>query len=150
MSGSVVPFYTLKVAGHWSLCLLCYMKDVLHCSIFFKWNKLVRVRVRVRSIILRSSFAIFSILRLYVRCHAYAGLPHHYPFVRGIHLSTMDSPRKWLWCKMEHAVGETAYFPSFETQWRSCRLKKNIKLKLLSMKYHFGVATLYILCLRLR
>ena len=26
------------------------MKDVvLHCSIFFKWNKLVRVRVRVRN-----------------------------------------------------------------------------------------------------
>ena len=27
------------------------MKDVvLHCSIFFKWNKLVRVRVRVREV----------------------------------------------------------------------------------------------------
>ena len=34
---------------NWKSCLLCYMKDVvLHCSIFFKWNKLVRVRVRVR------------------------------------------------------------------------------------------------------
>ena len=33
---------------NWNSCLLCYMKDVvLHCSIFFKWNKLVRVRVRV-------------------------------------------------------------------------------------------------------
>ena len=32
---------------NWKSCLLCYMKDVvLHCSIFFKWNKLVRVRVR--------------------------------------------------------------------------------------------------------
>ena len=31
---------------NWKSCLLCYMKDVvLHCSIFFKWNKLVRVRV---------------------------------------------------------------------------------------------------------
>ena len=33
---------------NWKSRLLCYMKDVvLHCSIFFKWNKLVRVRVRV-------------------------------------------------------------------------------------------------------
>ena len=33
---------------NWKSCLLCYMKDVvLHCSIFFKWNKLVWVRVRV-------------------------------------------------------------------------------------------------------
>ena len=35
---------------NWKSCLLCYMKDVvLHCSIFFKWNILVRVRVRVLS-----------------------------------------------------------------------------------------------------
>ena len=35
---------------NWKSCLLCYMKDVvLHCSIFFKWNKLVRVRVRESS-----------------------------------------------------------------------------------------------------
>ena len=33
---------------NWKSCLLCYMKDVLHCSIFFKWNKLVRIRVRVQ------------------------------------------------------------------------------------------------------
>ena len=33
----------------WKNCLLCYMKDVvLHCSIFFKWNIIDRVRVRVR------------------------------------------------------------------------------------------------------
>ena len=30
----------------WKSCLLCYMKDVVsHCSIFFKWNETVRVRV---------------------------------------------------------------------------------------------------------
>ena len=30
----------------WKSCLLCYMKDVvLLCSIFVKWNKIVRVRV---------------------------------------------------------------------------------------------------------
>ena len=35
---------------NWKSCLLCYMKDVvLHCFIFFKWNKLVRVRVRESS-----------------------------------------------------------------------------------------------------
>ena len=32
----------------WKSCLLCYQKDfVLHCSIFFKWNKSVRVRVQI-------------------------------------------------------------------------------------------------------
>ena len=31
----------------WKSCLLCHMKDVvLHCSIFFKWNEIVRVRVK--------------------------------------------------------------------------------------------------------
>ena len=34
----------------WKRCVLCYMKDVvLHCSIFCKWNKIVRVRWRLKS-----------------------------------------------------------------------------------------------------
>ena len=50
---SIAMMYHLKRVSdllcNWKSCLLCYMKDVvLHCSIFFKWNKLVRVRVRVR------------------------------------------------------------------------------------------------------
>ena len=50
---SIAMMYHLRRVSdllcNWKSCLLCYMKDVvLHCSIFFKWNKLVRVRVRVR------------------------------------------------------------------------------------------------------
>ena len=50
---SIAMMYHLRRVSYllcnWKSCLLCYMKDVvLHCSIFFKWNKLVRVRVRVR------------------------------------------------------------------------------------------------------
>ena len=46
---------------NWKSCLLCYMKDVvLHCSIFFKWNKLVRVRVRVLAYILMSRYLLFK------------------------------------------------------------------------------------------
>ena len=50
---SITMMYHLRRVSdllcNWKSCLLCYMKDVvLHCSIFFKWNKLVRVRVRVR------------------------------------------------------------------------------------------------------
>ena len=46
---------------NWKSCLLCYMKDVvLHCSIFFKWNKLVRVRVRVRNTQSGSNSAILA------------------------------------------------------------------------------------------
>ena len=50
---SIAMMYHLRGVSdllcNWKSCLLCYMKDVvLHCSIFFKWNKLVRVRVRVR------------------------------------------------------------------------------------------------------
>ena len=49
---SIAMMYHLRRVSdllcNWKSCLLCYMKDVvLHCSIFFKWNKLVRVRVRV-------------------------------------------------------------------------------------------------------
>ena len=44
---------------NWKSCLLCYMKDVvLHCSIFFKWNKLVRVRVRVSNLLPWSSLLV--------------------------------------------------------------------------------------------
>ena len=47
---SIAMMYHLRRVSdllcNWKSCLLCYMKDVvLHCSIFFKWNKLVRVRV---------------------------------------------------------------------------------------------------------
>ena len=47
---SIAMMYHLRRVSdllcNWTSCLLCYMKDVvLHCSIFFKWNKLVRVRV---------------------------------------------------------------------------------------------------------
>ena len=50
---SIAMMYHLRRVSdllcNWKSCLLCYMKDVvLHCSIFFKWNKLVRVRVQVR------------------------------------------------------------------------------------------------------
>ena len=52
---------------NWKSCLLCYMKDVvLHCSIFFKWNKLVRVRVRVHchgTNLLREHLSFMAILR---------------------------------------------------------------------------------------
>ena len=46
---SIAMMYHLRRVSdllcNWKSCLLCYMKDVvLHCSIFFKWNKLVRVR----------------------------------------------------------------------------------------------------------
>ena len=56
---SIAMMYHLRRVSdllcNWKSCLLCYMKDVvLHCSIFFKWNKLVRVRVRVR--VLRPSY----------------------------------------------------------------------------------------------
>ena len=49
---SIAMIYHLKrisaLLYDWKSCLLCYMKDVvLHCSIFFNWNKIVRVRVRV-------------------------------------------------------------------------------------------------------
>ena len=51
---SIAMMYHLRRVSdllcNWKSCLLCYMKDVvLHCSIFFKWNKLVRVRVRDQS-----------------------------------------------------------------------------------------------------
>ena len=50
---SIAMMYHLRGVSdllcNWKSCLLCYMKDVvLHCLIFFKWNKLVRVRVRER------------------------------------------------------------------------------------------------------
>ena len=50
---SIALMYHLRTVSdllcNWKSCLLCYMKDVvLHCSIFFKWNKSVRVRARVR------------------------------------------------------------------------------------------------------
>ena len=50
---SIAMMYHLRRVSdllcNWKSCLLCYMKDVvLHYSIFFKWNKLVRVRVRVQ------------------------------------------------------------------------------------------------------
>ena len=50
---SITMLYHLRRVSdllcNWKSCLLCYMKDVvLHCSIFFKWNKLVRVRVNIR------------------------------------------------------------------------------------------------------
>ena len=48
---SITMMYHLRRVSdllcNWKSCLLCYMKDVLYCSIFFKWNKLVRVPVRV-------------------------------------------------------------------------------------------------------
>ena len=49
---SIVMMYHLRRVSDllydWKGCLLCYMKDVvLHCPIVFKWNRLVRVRVRV-------------------------------------------------------------------------------------------------------
>ena len=42
---SITMMYHLRRVSdllcNWKSCLLCYMKDVvLHCSIFFKWNKL--------------------------------------------------------------------------------------------------------------
>ena len=51
---SITMMYHLRwvsdLLSNWKSCLLCYMKDVvLHCSIFFKWNKLVRVRGRVQA-----------------------------------------------------------------------------------------------------
>ena len=50
---SIAMMYHLRRVSdllcNWKSCLPCYMKDVvLHCSIFLKWNNLVRVRVRVR------------------------------------------------------------------------------------------------------
>ena len=50
---------------NWKSCLLCYMKDVVwHCSIFFKWNKLVRVRVRVIYVNTRATDAlVFCVVR---------------------------------------------------------------------------------------
>ena len=49
---SIAMMYHLRRVSdllcNWNSCLLCYMKDVvLHCSIFFKWNKLVRVRLNI-------------------------------------------------------------------------------------------------------
>ena len=50
---SIAMMYHLRRVSdllcNWKSCLLCYMKDVvLHYSILLKWNKLLRVRVRVR------------------------------------------------------------------------------------------------------
>ena len=57
---SIAVMYHLRRVSdllcNWKSCLLCYMKYVvLHCSIFFKWNKLVRVRVRVLYTIFNST-----------------------------------------------------------------------------------------------
>ena len=51
---------------NWKSCLLCYMKNVvLHCSIFFKWNKLVRVRVRVWN--LHEGFGLLMVSNSFVQ-----------------------------------------------------------------------------------
>ena len=67
---SIAMMYHLRRVSdllcNWKSCLLCYKKDVvLHCSIFFKWNKLVRVRVRVREM---------SYLLEVVKSHGFADL----------------------------------------------------------------------------
>ena len=60
---SIAMMYHLRRVSdllcNWKSCLLCYMKDVvLHCSIFFKWNKLVRVRVRVRVLMINIGYQV--------------------------------------------------------------------------------------------
>ena len=64
---SIVMMYHLRRVSdllcNWQSCLLCYMKDVvLHCSIFFKWNKLVRVREFEFEFESEKCFVAFTIL----------------------------------------------------------------------------------------
>ena len=92
---SIAMMYHLRRVSdllcNWKSCLLCYMKDVvLHCSIFFKWNKLVRVRVRVQ---ITSFTIVYSALYSGAdqRKHQSSASP---AFVRGIHRGPVNSPHK--------------------------------------------------------
>ena len=127
---SIAMMYHLRGVSdllcNWKSCLLCYMKDVvLHCSIFFKWNKLVRVRVRVRvhqhdkSKIGLTEFKVWPVLYHYndvimgliasqitsltiVYSTVYSDVDQRkhqssasLAFVRGIHRGPVNSPHKW-------------------------------------------------------
>ena len=55
----------------WKSCLLCYMKDVeLHCPIFFKWNKIVRVRA-TRWLVFQMAYLSKCRLRVGHNCALY-------------------------------------------------------------------------------
>ena len=63
----------------WKSCLLRYMKDVvLHCSIFFKWNKIVRVRVRVLKLTPVHSKRVVSCPVQPRSCHWDCGFLHNF------------------------------------------------------------------------
>ena len=65
----------------WKSCSLCYMKDaVLHCSIFFKWNKIVAQGMHDHDDVIK-----------------WKNHPRYWPFVRGIHRSPVNSPHKGQW-----------------------------------------------------
>ena len=121
---SIAMMYHLRRVSdllcNWKSCLLCYMKDVvLHCSIFFKWNKLVRVRVRV----LRDSILVITL-------HTYVWMPND-----------ATAPRKCWFLKICFAISGFEYIPliiSFCQRWptKSREILKHIEFQLNVVCWH--------------